>query len=94
MARGAALIGVFFSQSAADGALPTLYAASAREARPGGYYGPDGFHELKGHVTVAKINPRALDAETARRLWDVSEKITGVKWPAASEVHSLAGAAR
>ena len=94
MARGAALIGVFFSQSPAAGALPTLYAASAREARPSGYYGPDGFRELKGNVTVAKINPRALDLETAHRLWDISEKLTGAQWPATSVVPSPAGAAQ
>lgn len=94
MARGAALLGVFFSQSAAEGALPTLYAASAADARPGGYYGPDGFQGMKGNVTAAKIHPRAQDQETARRLWDISEKMTGVKWPAASEVHSMAVAAQ
>lgn len=94
MARGAGVLGAFLSQTAAQGALPTLYAASSTDARPGGYYGPDGFREMKGNVTVAKIHPRAQDVETARRLWDISEKMTGVKWPAASEVHSLAGAAR
>ena len=43
----------FLSQDAAHGALPTLYAAVAAEAVAGGYYGPDGFAELKGYPTAA-----------------------------------------
>ena len=61
------------------GALPTLFAATADI--PGGtYIGPDGFRHLRGHPTVNVPAPQALDATTARRLWDLSEQLTGVSW--------------
>jgi NAD(P)-dependent dehydrogenase (short-subunit alcohol dehydrogenase family) len=69
------------SQSAAAGALPTLFAATAPEAKPGGYYGPVGLFETKGPVGEAAIAPRALDHAVAARLWDVSEQLTDVRWP-------------
>jgi NAD(P)-dependent dehydrogenase (short-subunit alcohol dehydrogenase family) len=69
------------SQSAADGALPTLFAATALEAEPMGYYGPNGFYELKGPVAPACVAPQARDEASARKLWEVSEKLTGVVWP-------------
>jgi NAD(P)-dependent dehydrogenase (short-subunit alcohol dehydrogenase family) len=68
----------FASQSAADGALPTLFAATSPQAVPGGYYGPAGFYELRGSPAPAKIMPRAKDAAVASRLWDVSATLTGV----------------
>ncbi len=70
------------SQSAADGALPTLFAATSPQARNGGYYGPDRFFELKGAPKAAKIARSAKDIATAARLWQVSEELTGVKFPA------------
>jgi NAD(P)-dependent dehydrogenase (short-subunit alcohol dehydrogenase family) len=69
------------SQSAADGALPTLYAATAPEARGGAYYGPDGFYEMKGAPAPAHVSRRARDTGAAAKLWDVSERLTGVHWP-------------
>ena len=48
------------------------------EATPGGYYGPTGFMEMKGQPGRAEIRPQARDAETARRLWSLSEQMTGV----------------
>jgi NAD(P)-dependent dehydrogenase (short-subunit alcohol dehydrogenase family) len=68
------------AQSAAMGALPTLYAAT-QDVAGGTYIGPDGFQHLRGHPAVDTPAPRALDAETARRLWDLSEQLTGVTWP-------------
>jgi NAD(P)-dependent dehydrogenase (short-subunit alcohol dehydrogenase family) len=68
----------FLSQDAAHGALPTLYAAVAREAVAGGYYGPDGFAELKGYPTAARVPKAALDETVAKRLWLESERLTGV----------------
>jgi NAD(P)-dependent dehydrogenase (short-subunit alcohol dehydrogenase family) len=68
------------SQSAADGALPTLFAATSPEAKPAGYYGPNGFYELKGPPVPAKIMPQAKDAAAAARLWDVSAALTGVSF--------------
>jgi NAD(P)-dependent dehydrogenase (short-subunit alcohol dehydrogenase family) len=79
---GMKALGSFMSHSAAAGALPTLYAATAPEAVPNGYYGPNGFYELKGSVAPAKVLPQAKDQAVARKLWEVSEQLTGVKWPA------------
>jgi|SRR5450631_127876 NAD(P)-dependent dehydrogenase (short-subunit alcohol dehydrogenase family) len=70
----------FASHSAAEGALPTLFAATSPQAEPGGYYGPDWFYELKGPPVPAKIMPRAKDAATAARLWDVSAALTGISF--------------
>ncbi len=67
-------------QSAAMGALPILYAATAPNARGGAYYGPGGPRETKGYPGEAKIEPQALDRETAQRLWNVSEELTGVRY--------------
>jgi NAD(P)-dependent dehydrogenase (short-subunit alcohol dehydrogenase family) len=65
-----------FGQSSAAGALPTLYAATSPLVVPGGYYGPTGFQELKGPPGIAVIKPQALDLNTAKRLWEVSEELT------------------
>jgi len=70
----------FLSQDAAHGALPTLYAAVAAEAVAGGYYGPDGFAELKGYPTAAPIPKSALDETVAKQLWAESERMTHVKF--------------
>ncbi len=71
----------FMSQSAAAGALPTLFAAASADAKPAGYYGPNGFYELKGAVAPAQVFPQAKDEAVARKLWDISEQLTQVKWP-------------
>lgn len=70
----------FFSHSAADGALPILFAATAPEAKAAGYYGPNGFYEMKGPVAAAQIMPQARDTAVGARLWDASAKLTGVNW--------------
>jgi len=74
------LVMPFFSHSAAAGALPTLFAATSPEARASGYYGPNGFYELKGSPAPARIMPQASDVTVAARLWDVSAKLTGANW--------------
>ena len=79
---GMKVLGSFLSHSAAAGALPTLFAATSPEAAPNGYYGPNGFYELKGTVAPAKVFPQAKDEAVARKLWEVSEQLTGVEWPA------------
>jgi len=76
--RMAGLVAPLFSQDAAAGALPTLFAATAPEARGGGYYGPDGFLELKGAPAPARSSARARDAAAGARLWEVSAALTGV----------------
>jgi len=69
------------SHSPADGALPTLFAATSVEAGRMGYYGPRGFYELKGPVAPAYVALQARDETSARKLWEISEKLTGVEWP-------------
>ncbi len=76
----AALAVPFFSQSAADGALPTLYAATALTAQGGGYYGPAGWQELQGPPVAARIMPQALDVRVAAELWQRSVALTGAEW--------------
>lgn len=65
------------AQSAAHGALPTLYAATA-EVEAGGYYGPDGLLGLIGVPATARTSRRANDPEAAAKLWSLSEELTGV----------------
>jgi NAD(P)-dependent dehydrogenase (short-subunit alcohol dehydrogenase family) len=66
-----------FSNTPAMGAWPTLQVATG-EVRPGEYYGPQGFREIKGPSGVAKRAHQATDSELARRLWDVSVEMTGI----------------
>ena len=75
------LLGPLVSQGEAQGALPTLYAATVPEANGGEYIGPDGFGELKGYPTVVKPRANALDTATAEKLWAKSEELTGVTYP-------------
>ncbi|MFL9991290.1 oxidoreductase [Paraburkholderia sediminicola] len=78
--RLATLLEPLMSQSAADGALPALYAATSPAAAAGAYYGPDGFYEMKGPPSLAKIASQGLDPAAAVRLWDCSNELTGVSW--------------
>ncbi len=71
-----------FSQSAAMGALPTLYAAAADDVRGGDYIGPDGFAETWGHPKKVRSSARSHDREAATRLWEVSEELTSVRFEA------------
>ena len=72
------------AQSASKGALPQLYAATAPGVEGGEFIGPDGFMEARGTPTEVQPVKRARDEQTARRLWDVSEELTGVRYlPAA-----------
>ncbi len=64
--------------TSAQGAWPTLAAATSPDAEPGGYYGPDGWGEWKGRAGEAKIHKSARDEEVARRLWDLSVEMTGI----------------
>jgi NAD(P)-dependent dehydrogenase (short-subunit alcohol dehydrogenase family) len=72
------LIGTLLNTEA-DGAIPTLFAATAAEAVGGGYYGPQGFYEMRGgDAGVARVSPQARDQEAAARLWTECERLTGV----------------
>lgn len=67
------------AQSAEMGALPTLYAATEPGLEGGTYVGPDGLGEQRGHPTIVKPSRAARDEQTARRLWEVSADLTGVR---------------
>jgi len=69
-----------FAQSAEQGALPQLYAATAAGVEGGTYYGPDGFGEFRGSPQITKAIPAAYDEATGARLWEVSEQLTGVDY--------------
>ncbi|TLU71611.1 SDR family NAD(P)-dependent oxidoreductase [Lichenicoccus roseus] len=73
------------AQSARDGALPSLFAAMAAEAKGGGYYGPTLLAETRGPVGPSVIMPQAADPATASRLWTLSEQLTGVSFGQSSE---------
>lgn len=70
----------YLGQPAAQGALPTIYAAAAPEARGGGFYGPRGFGEMKGPPGPARIKPSGQDMDAAKLLWDMTEQLTGTRF--------------
>jgi NAD(P)-dependent dehydrogenase (short-subunit alcohol dehydrogenase family) len=70
------------SQSAAMGALPTLFAATEPSVRGGDYVGPDGFFENAGHPHKTTSSARSHDRDAAAKLWGISEELTGVRYEA------------
>jgi NAD(P)-dependent dehydrogenase (short-subunit alcohol dehydrogenase family) len=62
------------------GALPVLYAAT-QDLHGGSYTGPGGWQEMRGHPAAAGRSVAATDEDVARRLWEVSEELTGVSFP-------------
>ncbi len=66
------------AQSAQAGALPALYAATVPDLPGGSYVGPRGPGQLRGAPTLVRPNPNARDAQVAARLWEASERLTGV----------------
>ncbi|GAA3230396.1 oxidoreductase [Actinocorallia longicatena] len=72
---------LLLAQSAAMGALPQLYAATAPGVKPGEYYGPDGLGDMRGHPKLVRPVKAATDEAAARRFWELSEKLTGVEYP-------------
>ncbi|WP_369059560.1 SDR family oxidoreductase [Caulobacter sp. 73W] len=70
----------FLFQPAAQGALPTLFAATSPAAQGGAYYGPDRLSETRGYPALSKIPTQALDEDVSRRLWEVSQALTGVRF--------------
>ncbi len=71
---------VVIAQRAEDGSLPLLYAATVPGLPGGSYAGPDGPGEWRGKPQLVGMSRRAQDPETARRLWEVSESLTGVRY--------------
>jgi NAD(P)-dependent dehydrogenase (short-subunit alcohol dehydrogenase family) len=71
----------FWMQSAEAGAQPTLRAALDPAARGGEYYGPASFFECRGRPVRVESSPASHDPHVQRRLWEVSEQLTGVSYP-------------
>lgn len=74
----------FLCQSVARGALPVLFAATSPDAHAGGYFGPGRLAELRGNPTAAHVPPLSDDAETAARLWKMSERLAAVSFAEAA----------
>jgi hypothetical protein len=71
----------FLWQEIDEGILPALYAAASPQAEGGGYYGPHGIYEAAGGgVTPAKVPAPARNEADSRRLWELSEQLTGVSY--------------
>jgi NAD(P)-dependent dehydrogenase (short-subunit alcohol dehydrogenase family) len=75
------LFGPYVTNSAEKGALPTLMAATSPAAQGGQYYGPDGIGEVMGYPKLVKSTAQSHDEALQKRLWTVSEELTGVTFP-------------
>jgi NAD(P)-dependent dehydrogenase (short-subunit alcohol dehydrogenase family) len=75
---GARATAPLIAQSPARGALPVLRAATDPDAKGGQFWGPDGLAQLKGYPRLVKSSARSHDARLAMRLWEESERLTGV----------------
>jgi hypothetical protein len=80
MERMMGLGNVLLAQSAERGSWPLVLAAADPEARAGRYYGPTQRGQLAGRVDLCPIAACGRDEAAARRLWDVSTKMTGATW--------------
>jgi NAD(P)-dependent dehydrogenase (short-subunit alcohol dehydrogenase family) len=69
------------SQSAAQGSWPLLYAATSAAVKGGHYYGPHGFREMRGYPVEVRAEQQAYDEVLAAKLWQLSEQLTGVRYP-------------
>jgi NAD(P)-dependent dehydrogenase (short-subunit alcohol dehydrogenase family) len=76
---GSFVLNRIYAMDAVRGARTTLYAATAQIAG-GTFIGPDGFKEMRGEPAIVKPTRAARDPETAHRLWEVSEELTGVRY--------------
>jgi NAD(P)-dependent dehydrogenase (short-subunit alcohol dehydrogenase family) len=68
------------AQPAGMGALPVLYAATEEHVRGGEFFGPDGFLEMRGYPKKTSSNKISYDKAMAKKLWELSEEVTGVKY--------------
>jgi len=80
MLRTMGLANRLFAQSDAMGALPQLYAATMPDVQGGEYFGPKGPFEQTGHPTRVGSTRTARDEDAARRLWELSERLTGERF--------------
>ena len=79
-----------FAQSSEMGALPTLYAATAPDVNGCDYIGPGGFMNMRGYPVKEVSSAASYDEAAARRLWDLSETLTGVRYEALEQQLALA----
>jgi NAD(P)-dependent dehydrogenase (short-subunit alcohol dehydrogenase family) len=77
---GLSMLSFWFAQSGPAGALATLRAATDPAVRGGEYYGPPGRLQYTGHPVRVESSARSHDAADARRLWQDSERLTGVSY--------------
>lgn len=68
------------TQSAEKGAYPQLMCATEPDLDQKGFYGPTGRSNWVGPVGAHEIKPHAKDKSVAQKLWEVSERETGLKW--------------
>ncbi|GAA1997356.1 oxidoreductase [Microbacterium ulmi] len=86
------LFSLVATQPTERGALPQLYAATARGVQSGQFFGPDGRGERRGDVTAVRASRTASDPVAARQLWSVAEALTGVTY--LSSIARLSGESR
>ena len=70
-------VGSWVAQPTEGGISPQLFAATAPEAKGGAYYGPSGLFAC-GHPSQTHPNKQALDPDIGKRLWEISEQLTGI----------------
>jgi NAD(P)-dependent dehydrogenase (short-subunit alcohol dehydrogenase family) len=75
-----AVTNMLVAQSAEQGALPSLYAATVADLPGGSFVGPDGFMEGRGYPHLVTAARKAYDEQAWHRLWEVSEELTGVRY--------------
>ncbi len=74
------MLNPLFSQGPDQGVLPTLRAAFDPNAKSGDYFGPSKFFEMQGSPVLVKSNARSFDKTAAKKLWDISESLTQIKY--------------
>jgi len=72
------MLNPLFSQGTDQGVLPTLRAAFDPQAGSGDYFGPSRFFEMHGSPVVVESSERAKDSEAAKKLWEISERLTNI----------------
>jgi len=70
----------FYYHPPKNAALPMLYAVLGEDVKGGNYYGPTGFKGMKGEPGRVSSKPHSHDKDVAKKLWKVSEKLTGEKF--------------
>jgi NAD(P)-dependent dehydrogenase (short-subunit alcohol dehydrogenase family) len=74
------ILAPFFTHSPKKGAEPTLYGALGTDAKGGDYFGPGNKREFRGPAAKVDSTPLSKDEEVAKRLWEVSEKLTDLQY--------------